>query len=146
MAQIAVLEQIRRASGGAAATPEFLSLVKRGIPVGTLDSIAREISPAQRHVLDKLVPRATLARYKNKAPINGERLLSQAASEKLVRVCSLWFMAIDAFHNKEKAWRFLVTPNLMLAEMTPWDIALESETGGRRVENILGRIQYGAAA
>ncbi|MDI7776596.1 antitoxin Xre/MbcA/ParS toxin-binding domain-containing protein [Asticcacaulis sp. EMRT-3] len=146
MAHSAVLDQIKRASGGAAATPDFLHLVKIGFPVETLDSVAVEIAPAQSQFLDKIVPRASLARYKSRATNDGVRRLSQQTSERLFRVCSLWFMANDVFHNKDKAWRFLTTPNLMLAERKPWDVALDSEAGGRRVENILGRIQYGAAA
>lgn len=137
---IRVQRQIKQAAGGSAATPEFLELIRDGLPVETVSWIAREIAPSEPQFAERLVPRSTLARYKAKSR------LSHEVSERLVRISGLWEFANTVFGSKDKALRFLTTPNLMLAEKAPLDVALEGEAGGRRVENLLGRILYGAAA
>ncbi|MFT4075058.1 MAG: DUF2384 domain-containing protein [Asticcacaulis sp.] len=136
----AALDHIRQAAGGAAASPEFLQQMREGLPVEAVRWLAQDIAPSESGFAERLVPRATLARFK------ARRRLSQAASERIVRISNIWNLALTVFQNRDKAYRFLTTPNLMLGNQLPLDVALDGEAGGRRVENILGRLLYGAAA
>lgn len=69
--------------------------------------------------------------------------LARYESDRLYRLARIIALANEFIGDHEKAMRWLKRPNRALGGITPVD-ALDTELGARQVENILGRIAYGA--
>jgi putative toxin-antitoxin system antitoxin component (TIGR02293 family) len=115
--------------------------VKRGISPAAVDRVVQFISPNDVSFRNRIVPKATLARRKT----GSERRLSPEESDKVARMASLWALALDVWHSREAAQRFLGAPHPLLNGRSPSDVAVETEIGARAVEELLGRLKYGSA-
>jgi putative toxin-antitoxin system antitoxin component (TIGR02293 family) len=62
--------------------------------------------------------------------------------DRWLRVLSITARAGEVFANRDKALEWLQTPSPALRGATPLR-AIETESGCREVEDILGRIEYG---
>ena len=74
--------------------------------------------------------------------IKDNRRLDSAASERVVRVADVTRMAQQTFGGREPAIRWLKTPNLALAGVTPLSL-LDTEPGASEVRRIISSIDYG---
>ena len=122
-----------------APTISAVSSIQSGLPIEAADRLSQEISPGDSTFKYHFVPKATYARRRSAAR------LSAPESERLVRVGQLWTFALEVWGGVEAARRFMTSSHMLLDDRTPLDVALESELGGKVVENILGRLAHGTA-
>jgi len=117
---------------------ELRRLTREGLPVSALTSLATEFS-IERKALTRAVGISdrTLSRRLAKT----ERL-STEESDGVVRMARVLALANDTFGTKEKASLWLQAPNIVLEGQTPFSL-LDTDSGVRSVETILGRIAWG---
>ena len=116
-----------------------------GLPARTLDDLAARIAPGDRAFRYRFASKASYARRLAAANGSGAAMLSRAESERVARIARLWDFAVEVWGEEAKARRFLTAPHMMLYGKAPLDVALASESGGRRVEDLLGGLAYGTA-
>jgi putative toxin-antitoxin system antitoxin component (TIGR02293 family) len=119
--------------------PGIMRLVRRGLPVTTVEFVLQtgRLTLAE---LDRIVlPRKTL--------MNRRRLgrLTPEQSDRLVRVARLIAVAEETFGNQDKANVWLRRPTTALRGERPLDL-LDTDEGARQVETLLGHIGHGIAA
>jgi putative toxin-antitoxin system antitoxin component (TIGR02293 family) len=83
------------------------------------------------------IPQRTLTRR-----LSEGSLLTSAESDRTVRMARLYAHAVEMLGDQEKATEWLRTPNRALGGERPLD-QLDTDTGARMVEDVLGRIAYG---
>ncbi|MBE2204548.1 MAG: DUF2384 domain-containing protein [Chthoniobacterales bacterium] len=112
--------------------------IRHGLPVELFFRV-RDALAIQPEMLSQVinVPIRTLMRRKQL----GERLKSDE-SERLLRLARLHLRAAEVFHGKEKARRWLFSPNRALGGKTPFEFS-STEPGAREAERLLGRIAHG---
>jgi putative toxin-antitoxin system antitoxin component (TIGR02293 family) len=118
---------------------DLIPVIARGLPLESLAALVRDgLSPQE---VDRLIiPRRTLShRRARKEPLN------QVESERALRVALITALAEDTFDDKAKADAWLRRPTRALDGRRPIDL-LDSEVGGRLVEDLLYRIAHGIAA
>lgn len=115
------------------------------LTTATLDDLASRMAPGDRAFRYRFASKASYARRKAAANGSGVAILSAAESERVARIAHLWEFAVEVMGREEKARRFLTEPHMLLRDQIPLDIALASESGGRQIENLLGRLAYGVA-
>lgn len=71
--------------------------------------------------------------------------LTVEESDRLVRLARIQALAEDAFDDREKANKWLRQPLGLLDGRSPLEMA-KTEAGGRIIEQLLGKIAWGAAA
>ena len=125
--------------GNATGGMDLVKLVRRGLPVGTVEFVldSGRLSLAE---LDRIVlPRKTLANRRKLGSLTPEQ------SDRLVRVARVLAVAEETFGSREKAGAWLRRPTTALAGENPLDL-LDTDEGAREVETLLGRIAHGIAA
>ena len=116
---------------------DLIGAVKQGLPVTTFRALADSLDVSEASLADVTgISVTTLTRRKR----SGQ--LSQDESEHVLRIAALLDKAIHVFESPEDARDWFKTPNLSLGDVTPLSYA-DTEVGGREVENLLGRIEYG---
>ena len=123
----------------------LLSAVRHGLPVRTLDGLARQLAPEDQMFAFRIVPRATLARRRKETGRGRDGRLSPEESTRLARVASVWAMALEVWGDEDAARRFMFDPHPLLDGRRPIDVVLENELGRPVVEGILGRLKFGSA-
>jgi putative toxin-antitoxin system antitoxin component (TIGR02293 family) len=114
-------------------------LVQKRLPATAIKSLVRGgLSDAEVYQL--IVPRRTLAHR-----IAKQEPLSREESDKAVRVARITAMGERAFHDAQKAWRWLRKPKRRFAGKTPIEM-LATEAGARLVEEMLIQFEYGMTA
>jgi len=63
-------------------------------------------------------------------------------SERILRVASVFQSAVECLESDEAARRWLTSPKIALAGLTPLDCC-DTEAGAREVEQLLLRLEYG---
>jgi putative toxin-antitoxin system antitoxin component (TIGR02293 family) len=125
--------------GNVAGRMDLVRLVRRGLPVGTvqfvLDSGCLTLAELDRIVLQ----RKTLANRRKLGTLTPEQ------SDRLVRVARVRAAAEATFGSRAKAGIWLRRPTTVLAGERPLDL-LDTDEGAREVETLLGRIAHGIAA
>lgn len=116
------------------------SFVRTGIELWFLEDIVNDGSVTLKEIHTHIIPKRTLSHRE----VKGERL-SPAESEKALRFARVVAMAEETFGNKEKAHAWLRRETKPLDNRKPLDL-LDTEVGGRAVENLLNRIDHGFAA
>jgi putative toxin-antitoxin system antitoxin component (TIGR02293 family) len=113
-------------------------LTREGLPVGTLTLLAHQLS-IERKTLARVVGISdrTLSRRLAK----NERL-SAEESDRTVRLARIVALTTGTLGTSQKASSWLQTPNRALDGERPLDL-LDTDTGAKSVETILGRIAYG---
>ena len=125
--------------GNAAAGVDLVRVVRRGLPVGTVQFVLDSgvLTPVE---LDRIVlPRKTLANRRRLGTLTPEQ------SDRLVRVARVIAAAEETFGSREKAGTWLRRPTTALAAESPLDL-LDTDEGAREVETLLGRVAHGIAA
>ena len=95
---------------------------------------------SREELFDLVVPRRTYARRRQ-----ANDTLSQAESDRAVRLARLTAMAERVFGEAKIAHRWLRKPSRTLAGSVPLDL-MRTETGAHLVEQTLHRIDYGMLA
>lgn len=113
-------------------------LVREGLPAGSVTALAERLHVASGVLSRTLgIPQRTLTRRLSRAS-----LLTPAESDRTVRMARVYTNAIEMIGDEQKAIEWLNTPNRALGGERPLD-QLDTDTGARMVEDILGRIAYG---
>jgi putative toxin-antitoxin system antitoxin component (TIGR02293 family) len=120
-------------------SPDDLAhLVRKGLPAGSVTALAEKLHLGNSVLSQKLgIPQRTLTRRLSQAS-----LLTPAESDRTVRMARVYASAVEMIGEEEKAIEWLGTPNRALGGARPLD-QLDTDTGARMVEDILGRIAYG---
>jgi putative toxin-antitoxin system antitoxin component (TIGR02293 family) len=118
---------------------DLLAVVEHRLPLDALSALVEEgLSPEETARL--IIPRRTLSHRKAR-----KQPLSQAESERAVRVASIIALAEDTFADRDKAHVWLRRPTTVLGNKRPIDL-LATEIGAQMVEQLLFRIAHGIAA
>jgi putative toxin-antitoxin system antitoxin component (TIGR02293 family) len=117
---------------------ELRKITREGLPVDSLTLLARGLS-VERKTLARVVgiSERTLSRR-----IAKDERLSAEESDRMVRVARVVAMATDTLGTAKKASLWLQTPNRVLEGETPLSL-LDTDSGTRSVETVLGRIEWG---
>lgn len=118
---------------------QLLDLLEKGLPASSVDRIADAIAPGDAAFRYRIVPKATLARVKDK------RRLNKRQSELVTRLAEVWTDAIRVWKSDEGARSFLHRKHPLLENKRPIDVALQSEIGAQLVRDVLGRLEHGTA-
>lgn len=129
----------RKVLGRAIKNPDDLAhLVRKGLPAGSVRALAEKLHLGNTDLSRKLgIPQRTLSRRLSKPS-----LLTPAESDRTVRMARVYANAVEMIGDRDKAIRWLSTPNRALGGEMPLD-QLDTDMGARMVEDILGRIAYG---
>ena len=117
---------------------DLRDLVRRGLPAGSVTALAGRLDLSNGSMSERIgIPQRTLTRR-----LSEHARLTAAESDRTVRFARVYATAVELIGNKEKAVEWLQTPNRALGGERPFD-QLDTDTGAREVEDILGRIAYG---
>lgn len=132
-----VLSLLACPTGETAAT-DVLSLVRCGLPFVALEKLVAAVGSTQKEVASVLgIPATTLSRRRR-----GGRL-TPLESDHVIRIARLTVMARDLMAGDPMAaGRWLTTRHPVLGDETPLRHA-STETGGREVEDLIGRLRHG---
>jgi putative toxin-antitoxin system antitoxin component (TIGR02293 family) len=136
---MSVSTTLAQAVGATEAPMDLVRLVRRGLPVGAVETMLDSglLSPVE---LDQIVlPRKTLAHRRKLGTLTPEQ------SDRLVRVARVLALAETTFGSQEKAGLWLRRPTAVFEGERPLDL-LDTDEGAREVETLLGRIAHGIAA
>jgi putative toxin-antitoxin system antitoxin component (TIGR02293 family) len=129
----------RKVLGQTIKNPDGLTrMIRKGLPAGSVTALAEKLHLSNAVLSRSLgIPQRTLTRR-----LTQGSLLTPAESDRTVRMARICADAVEMIGNEEKAIEWLSTPNRALGGERPLD-QLDTDTGGRMVEDILGRIAYG---
>lgn len=118
---------------------ELIARVQAGLPFRELEELRSCLGVPTEKLAPMLgISKATFHRRKG----DGGRL-PPAVSDRVVRYARLLGEAFRAFDSLDAARRWLRAPQVGLGGAVPLSYA-STEIGAREVENLLGRIEYGA--
>jgi putative toxin-antitoxin system antitoxin component (TIGR02293 family) len=118
---------------------DLARIVVRRIPLRALAHVKRN-GFSDREIEHLVIPGRTLRhREARKEPLTVEE------SDRLVRLTRVQSIAEDVFEDGEKANRWLRAGLGILGGQTPMEVA-RTESGARVVEQLLAKIDWGAAA
>lgn len=118
---------------------DLARIVARRIPLRALVSF-RNNGFSEAEIADFVIPARTRRhRQRRKERLNVEE------SDRLVRLARIQALAEDVFGDREKANRWLRQELGILGGSRPLDVA-RTEAGARVVEQVLAKIDWGAAA
>ncbi len=139
-----IAEDIARQLGGSAALErdiqsdaDLVEAVREGLSTLALERVVEHGVLSRQEVERLIIPRRTLSHRKRR----GERL-STEESDRLARVARIAVLAEETFQNSDKAHGWLREANRALGGRRPIDL-LDTEGGGRLVEQVLLRIAHG---
>jgi putative toxin-antitoxin system antitoxin component (TIGR02293 family) len=129
----------RKVLGKAVRQPDDLArLVRHGLPATSVTALARRLQLGNAALSRKLgIPQRTLSRR-----LSEGSPLTAAESDRTVRMARVYASAVEMIGDEDKAIEWLRTSNRALGGEKPLDL-LDTDTGARMVEDILGRIAYG---
>jgi putative toxin-antitoxin system antitoxin component (TIGR02293 family) len=116
------------------------TLVREGVPAARVRELIDDGKVSQSIVYRLVIPARTLSHRLRRR----ENLTTQEA-DALVRYLRIQALAQRVFSNQDKAALWLTLPSRLLDDAAPLDL-LDTESGGRRVEDALHRIDHGQLA
>lgn len=119
---------------------KLIGQIEHGLPIRSVDKIARLLAPGDTQFKYRLIPKATLERRKTASKLSPEE------GARLARLANVWNVARDVWGSDDEARDFLFRPHPMAEDRLPIDLAIQSEFGAQLVVDILGRLKYGSAA
>ena len=119
---------------------KLIGRIEQGLPIRSVDKIARLLAPGDTKFKYRLIPKATLERRKTASKLSPEE------GARLARLANVWNVARDVWGSDDEARDFLFRPHPMAEDRLPIDLAIQSEFGAQLVVDILGRLKYGSAA
>lgn len=120
----------------------LVNAVDRGLPMSGLDSFARRVAPDDASFKYRFVTKPTYAR---RAKASKSAQLSSEESDRLMRVVGVFAFAEEVWGDLDGAAKFMSAAHPLLEGERPLDVALRNDLGARLVEDILGRLAFGAA-
>jgi putative toxin-antitoxin system antitoxin component (TIGR02293 family) len=119
------------------APAKVIRQISKGLPFSELEHLRSEIDePLEALARQLSISRSTLQRRKT------ERRLSPEESDRVMRFWRILKYAINLFGTLDRARQWLKFPQFGLGGAVPLEFA-KTEVGGREVEDLLGRIDYG---
>lgn len=117
---------------------ETIGAVRKGLPAGRLDKIARLLAVDRALLLHVLgISQRTMQRKHVLAA-----RLSPAASDRLARIDRIYALAVEIFGDSGKAAEWLKRPSRALGKELPLRL-LDTDAGTQQVERELRQIQHG---
>jgi putative toxin-antitoxin system antitoxin component (TIGR02293 family) len=142
-----VINMVFRKLGGRAAfrkevssEADLANLVRRRLPLKVLASLHERGGFSDREIARFVIPERTQRHRKAK-----RQPLTVEESDRVVRLARIQSMAEDVFADAEKANRWLREKLGILDGLAPLEVA-QTDSGVRVVEQILAKIDWGAAA
>lgn len=127
-------------SSGEADPAEAIHQIRSGLPAETFDWLKDELQLTASELSEVVhIPRRTVSRRKKEGHLKIDE------SERVLRFVRIYRRAADVLGSAEEARAWLKEPNYALGEESPLRFA-DTEPGARRVERLLGQIEYGIAA
>jgi putative toxin-antitoxin system antitoxin component (TIGR02293 family) len=123
-----------------ASAADLARLVSQRIPLRVLAHVQRQGLFSEGEIQRLIIP----ARTRRHREAKRERLTVEE-SDRLVRMARVQSLAEDVFGDADRANRWLREPLGELSSTAPLDWA-RTEAGARLIEEILARIDWGAAA
>ena len=129
----------RKVLGMAVKNPGDLArLVRKGLPANSVTALAQRLHLSNTALSRTLgIPQRTLTRR-----MSTGALLTATESDRAVRMARVYANAVELLGDARIATQWLGTPNRALGGEVPLDL-LDTDTGARMVEDVLGRIAYG---
>ena len=119
-------------------TDDLVAEVRAGFPASTVTVLADGLALQRLQVAEQLrSPARTLSRR-----LANKSRLTQEESDRTLRMARVVALAREVLGADDKASRWMVAPNRALGGKRPFD-QLDTELGGRSVEEILYAIAYG---
>ena len=118
---------------------DLARLIYRRIPLRVLAYVKRG-GFSDQEIRQFIIPERTQRHRKSK-----KQPLTIEESDRVVRLTRIQVLAEDVFGDKQKANQWLREKLTMLDGKSPLEVA-QTETGARVVEQILAKIDWGAAA
>ncbi len=116
---------------------DLIREIKKGLPFSSFNRLQEELEvSAKTLAVATQIPERTLTRRKQ------EGRLQTGESERLLRIGTLFDLAVFTFGNREHARQWFKTPKKAFGENSPLDYA-DTEPGAREVEDLLGRLAHG---
>lgn len=117
---------------------DLAHMIRKGLPAASVTALAEKLHLGNTILSQTLgIPQRTLTRR-----LSQGSFLTPAESDRTVRMARICANAVEMIGDEEKAIEWLSTPNRALGGEKPLD-QLDTDTGARMVEDILGRIAYG---
>lgn len=143
---MSVAEEISRKLGGPAvigrpvqSQGDLAAAVLSRLPLAVLSGLPKA-GLTDQEIGDLIIPKRTRShRAAKHEPLTVEE------SDRTVRLLRIQTLAEVTFEDKDKAAIWLRRPLRELSHQRPLDVA-QTEAGARLIENILAKIQWGAAA
>jgi putative toxin-antitoxin system antitoxin component (TIGR02293 family) len=110
-----------------------------GLPVSSLDRLARAVATGDARFKFRLIPWVMLKRRKKSAA----RRLNGNEGNRLARLAEVYVFALEIHRDSANARGFLKRPHAMLDGESPLDVALATDPGADAVINLLGGVAYG---
>lgn len=143
---LSLVDAVYRKLGGSrtlgrdvASDADLVAVVVARIPLGALTAI-RKVGFSDQEIARFIIP----SRTRRHREARKERLTVDE-SDRLVRLARIQALAEDVFGDPEKANKWLRQELGILDRQAPLEFA-RTEAGARIVEQILGKIAWGAAA
>lgn len=116
--------------------------IKAGLPLSSLERLAKAIAPTDISFPYRFIPRAALTRRKKA----NDPKLTVDEGNRVAAVAKVWVSAMNIYRDEIKSREFLNRPHPMLEGQRPIDIATDTEFGADLVTRLLGRAAYGGGA
>ncbi|WP_170241862.1 antitoxin Xre/MbcA/ParS toxin-binding domain-containing protein [Geobacter argillaceus] len=111
---------------------ELVSFIRGGASTGSIGRVAEFLQ----------VPKTQLYRLLRIPPASRRATLGVNETDQLVQIARVYAGCLDFFGDPAKAARWMMSPNLTLGDLTPFDL-LDTNEGIRVVEDSLKRLDYG---
>lgn len=120
----------------------IVNSIRAGLPLSSLERLAKKVAPGDSAFVYRFVPRATLTRRRSQ----DKPRLTVDEGNRVAAVAKVWDFAMEIFQDEEKAREFLHRPHMLLENQRPIEVAADTGVGADLVINMLGRAAYGGAA
>lgn len=131
------VREVAAAYGSPKDITDLQYLIREGLSYGAFEGLSEHLGSSQAELAELLlISRKTIQRRKK------EDRLTPEESDRLIRVARILAQAVVVFGDEERARGWLRSPLTALGGSRPW-MFLDTDPGVRRLEKILGRIEYG---
>ena len=125
----------------AAGTPLGIAdTVEGGLPVASVERMAKAIAPDDSRFKYRIVPKATLERRRK-----ARGRLTSEEGNRVARLAKVYAMAMSVYHDEALVAEFMRRPHMLLEGKAPRDVALATGPGADAVVHLLGAAAYGGA-
>jgi putative toxin-antitoxin system antitoxin component (TIGR02293 family) len=116
--------------------PEIIS---NGLPISSIDAIAKFVAPDDNAFKYRLVPKATLER-RRKSP---SQTLTTEEGDRVARLAKVLSVALEIYKDPALVREFMTRSHQMLEGKQPIEVALSSSAGTDVINNLLQAMAYG---